>query len=362
MLLTRGGQTGGERRIGSLDALRGIAAMSVVLFHYTYGYDHVVGFAEPPPVMVLHGRMGVELFFIISGFVILRTLERSRGMADFALSRFARLYPAYFVCSCLALAVVFGLGFNPKEIGLRDVAASLAFASELTTSKQIDPSYWTLTYEIIFYGLAGFTYLVLGVRRIELACLVWLAIGVAEFSLLGLGRHKLAVLANGEWSYLFVLGMMIHLLVQGRGTALTAATVATCFAVCWWVGPAEPSDLSSWLTTCIIAGIALSVWMAASGRLALLAVRPLVILGDISYSLYLLHQIVGYKVIQTLLGAGVNVDLAILCAIVLVVGLAAVVRFGVELPAQRLIRDFGRRRLRIDEHVSRPSSLSDRAA
>src|SRR3954471_184909 len=82
-------------RIAELDALRGLAALGVALFHFSL-LDPAAG-----PGFAI-GASGVDLFFIISGFVILMTLERTRDWKDFLVGRFSRLYPAYWACVTLA--------------------------------------------------------------------------------------------------------------------------------------------------------------------------------------------------------------------------------------------------------------------
>ena len=83
-----------EGRLQELDALRGLAALVVVLFHYTSRYDVVFGHNSAPLVSAPWGHFGVNLFFGISGFVIFMTLGRTQTPADFIVSRFSRLYPA----------------------------------------------------------------------------------------------------------------------------------------------------------------------------------------------------------------------------------------------------------------------------
>ena len=86
-----------------LDALRGIAAFSVVLFHYTARYDSIYGHSNRLLFKFNYGHLGVNLFFIISGFVIFMTLDRTKSVIDFVVARFSRLYPAYWT----ALALTF---------------------------------------------------------------------------------------------------------------------------------------------------------------------------------------------------------------------------------------------------------------
>ena len=79
-------------RINELDALRGIAAFMVLLFHYTSRYGSL--YSQEQLFSVPWGQYGVQLFFITSGFVIYLTLEKTRKPMDFIVSRFSRLYPA----------------------------------------------------------------------------------------------------------------------------------------------------------------------------------------------------------------------------------------------------------------------------
>ena len=70
-------------RVVELDALRGLAALAVVAFHYTTLYGELYGHSGPPPLSFGFGNYGVHLFFLISGFVIFMTLERTRSAMDF---------------------------------------------------------------------------------------------------------------------------------------------------------------------------------------------------------------------------------------------------------------------------------------
>src|ERR1043166_3463819 len=106
-------------RIGAVDALRGVAALAVVLYHYTQRYGELAehgktdaAFAGQYPSTgtvwfhVPWGHFGVQLFFMISGFVILMTVMKVRSVGEFAVLRLARLYPAYWVACGLTFGIV----------------------------------------------------------------------------------------------------------------------------------------------------------------------------------------------------------------------------------------------------------------
>src|SRR5690606_36141385 len=88
-------------RLAMLDILRGIAAMPVVLYHYTSRYAELYGGDDWPNSVVPFGHVGVHLFFIISGYVIFLTLDRLKsrelGIGRFFLARFRRLFPVFWV-------------------------------------------------------------------------------------------------------------------------------------------------------------------------------------------------------------------------------------------------------------------------
>jgi len=68
-------------RILELDSLRGLAIIAVMLYHYTSRYVRLYGFHNTPPFEFWYGRLGVEFFFIISGFVIFMTLSKPKQVS-----------------------------------------------------------------------------------------------------------------------------------------------------------------------------------------------------------------------------------------------------------------------------------------
>ncbi|MFM9069022.1 MAG: acyltransferase family protein, partial [Planctomycetota bacterium] len=94
-------------RMRQLDGLRGVAAIFVMLMHYTVAYDNLIGHQTPMLLKFPRGGIGVHVFFMLSGFVIFMSLDRARNLLDFIVSRFARLYPAYWTALLITLLVTF---------------------------------------------------------------------------------------------------------------------------------------------------------------------------------------------------------------------------------------------------------------
>lgn len=102
-------------RISYLDGHRGIAILAVVFFHAYARWSDIVPYGEEYKNPFKFGWLGVQLFFLISGFVILMTLEKCANFGDFLYKRWLRLFPAMLICSSIILAT--GQIFNERPAG-----------------------------------------------------------------------------------------------------------------------------------------------------------------------------------------------------------------------------------------------------
>ena len=161
-------------RLAQLDALRGIAALAVVLFHYTTRYDQLFGHAQAPLVAFPQGWLGVNLFFMISGFVIFMTLARTARPMDFVVSRFSRLYPAYWGAIVLTFALTHAIGLPGKTVGWDVLAVNVTMVQGFFGVPHVDGVYWTLEVELLFYAWALLSFRLggaAGLRHFLFACL-----------------------------------------------------------------------------------------------------------------------------------------------------------------------------------------------
>jgi len=333
-------------RLEGLDALRGIAAVSVMLYHYTSRYGW--WFPVPPPRASLvfpHGNFGVELFFIVSGFVIFMTLERSRSLADFLMFRFARLYPAYWAVLSFTIVLSAGTGsigaggHDPAGDWLR-IAANTTMLPALFGQLAIDGSYWSLFYEVWFYLLAGYVWFAVRPRRPELCCAIWLVVSLLFRGVQDSGYCRaLGQLANAPFSDLFTIGIMLYQVRTARANLSTWAVLGLAVEVTFSAPDVALSGLSRMGYPLVVAGLAGSVWLASGPGLWVRPVAPLRFLGRISYPLYLVHQAVGFLIIARLEDRGLGADLAVALTAAYAIGVAWVISMTVEFPAQAWLRE-----------------------
>jgi peptidoglycan/LPS O-acetylase OafA/YrhL len=313
-----------------LDGLRGVAILSVLGFHYFACFQSIVPYggawAEFPPFR--WGHLGVHLFFAISGFVIAMTLERCTGLDDFAVRRFARLWPTMLLCSLLSYATL-SLLPSPWPPKPADFLPSLSFIDGFVWNKLIpgleagwiDVAYWSLFVEVRFYALAALLWFASPRRFAPL----FFGLATAVVGLYAL-LHAAGLGARAEWlqwafaaKFLpwFVVGVAARLVAGGRsrlGTVgLGLAALQTIFLL--GIGDAQAHPAALVAVTALMLGPLVSPRMARW-----LGARPLAAVGAASYSLYLLHQYAGLAVVSALSRAAGLVGYA---ALPVAVGVAA---------------------------------------
>jgi len=335
------GQAGARIRV--LDALRGIAILAVLAHHYLTRYApphhpyNLYGYATDYPRWLDLGARGVQFFFIISGFVIFMTLGRCRHLVEFWLRRLARLYPAYIVASAITLLVTASFGPPDFRRGLFDYLVGLTFLTPFVSSARlVEPAYWSLIVEIQFYFWISVIYATAG-RRFIGAWAAFVGLG-ALLSVLGhipgwhlLGSIARQVLLVDHVPY-FTAGMIAFQAWSGRreGTRLWGAVALLAYAA-----TAEHLSVPAAL---VDAGMLVLFLAFVRGQLEWLAIRPLLFVGGISYSLYLVHQYVGVSLIVLLAGPGRLPDLvAFAIATTLCLLLAYLLTWAVEGPGKRWI-------------------------
>jgi len=320
-------------RLRILDSLRGIAALSVVLFHMTKAFDSPDFFPGYPKAIYSFsaGSYGVWLFFVISGFVILWTIGRAHRWRDFGISRFARLYPPFWASLILVTVVILlvqaeGLGGSrPFELTLPQFLANATMVPQWLGYKPIDGVYWTLTIEMGFYILISLMFVAKLLRRdrIVWAMTIFWFIDIVVFSALTKASGS-SLRDISDFSYLFIAGMAYFLLWEG---------VARPRWLLWALFVQMPFvDLlrGHWVVVAIDVAILLVVHFAVSGKLSFLEWAPFLFLGRISYSLYLVHSTLGYLTQRWLLEHGVERNLAVVLTVAGAIGLAVVFNKVVE--------------------------------
>ena len=276
-----------SERIAVIEQLRGIASLSVCWFHLTNQYGDWVSRTGAL------GWLGVEAFFVISGFVIPLSLALdwktfgARAVPGFLARRLIRIEPPYLISILLVVGLNALAALSPLFAGQAptvpnaQILLHAAYLIPFTEYEWLQPVYWTLAFEFLFYLVVGLCIPLFVSRRAGL-------LGWCYVVFLG-------VIAGGFVSPLFALFGMGLLVFRARedldrpglatlGIALTAAAMVP--------GGAVAQAIVGSLTACII------LLQRCSQGVPGLVGRVLDNLGKISFSLYLLHVPVGGKVVN----------------------------------------------------------------
>lgn len=359
-----------------LDALRGLAALSVVLCHWEHFYYYSplnrdgapFDWAVAPFFSVLHffytnGTYAVELFFSLSGFIFFwgyakPVASRHISAFEFAVLRFSRLYPLHFA-TLVAVALGqwvftsrYGVAFVYPGNDWHHFALNLAFASAWfqTADYSFNGPVWSVSVEIVLYGVF---FLVVRHRVASTLLLVL-------YALLG----RIVVAEFNEWlgsglAYFFAGGLAYRAyawLSEGRraGTALAGSAIAA--VVAWGVTfvadayplPGDGPGLAHWLS--LVARIWLEVVLFPLTIVSLALAdlrwtfgRWLSILGDISYSSYLLHFPLQFAIVAVVASAGGRLALFssrifFVVFFLILVGASLASHYQFEMPVQRYLR------------------------
>ena len=309
----RGKDSGG--RLRALDGLRLVAALMVALYHYG-GRDGEVarawGSSPRDQFPTLHslfayGCLGVQVFFVISGFVICMS-GWGRPLTSFFASRASRLLPAYWaavllVTGAFALPVVAYRAVSPS-----DALVNLTMLQMPLGVDRVLGVCWTLWAEVRFYALFALCVVLPGAnrRRVIMFCAGWmLAAVIAENANMPL----LDIVLMPEYAPFFIGGVGLYLVHRDRRDVHAWGIVA----VSWLIGqhyavqglwhapnPEAFSYRSSFGIIAVVTFGFVAVAAIALGLLGRVNWRWLTVAGALTYPFYLVHEHLGWVVIHAL--------------------------------------------------------------
>jgi len=350
----------GRPQLDLVQALRGVAAFAVLTHHIAVAVDCWFGETFTPPGFGL-GWVGVDLFFVLSGFIMVWTTQTTgqglRPAAAFWTRRIWRIYPSYWAASGLALALAAAL----PAIAPTDSAGFWASLLLWPAAQQpfLQPG-WTLIYELWFYLAFGF--LLLAPRRFLGALLLGWALGVLIAAWrLGQDIHPaLHVVANPlTLNFLMGAGVALALERWSRSPPALGLYGLIGFGGLWLLAGALFVTETGWneWTRMLACGPASALVLAGAALMDRQCrwspPQALLTLGDWSYALYLTHQPIVYAATMLsaqALGVGwAGAAVAAFAGIALSVVAAATLHLALEKPAQT----FGRR---LSEAIARETA------
>ncbi len=336
-----------QKRIYELDALRGIAALMVVLFHYTITKNTEQSYFSI-------GCIGVDLFFIISGFVILLTIENTNNWKSFLVNRFSRLYPAYWVCVTLTTLTI-ALAYHFNLITKTEPNLTLRYFLNLTmfqyyfNSTEIDGSYWTLIIELLFYFFILLFILFNKKQYIEFIGAICLILPLCNRFFIDelLAHETIFKITNGIplliYFPLFYSGIILYKMKFDKKTFYRWALLIISYTIQLYIFDRLYNNrgfISYQQYVLVISVFYLVFILFIYGKLSFISNKITLWLGNISFVLYLIHQFIGSNIIIPILTNNyhLNMWVAISITLFLMLIISFLIMVFVEKPCLKAIR------------------------
>jgi peptidoglycan/LPS O-acetylase OafA/YrhL len=367
-------------QLPALTSLRGIAALWVVLYHYSVQCFPTLD-ATQYTHLIHKGYLAVDMFFMLSGFVMTHVYHRAfsenvtQHYRSFIVARIARVYPLHVLVLLLFVATAIGAHFASgasvsrlDDIPLHGSESVTAFAANLLmlqglNASQLSWNYpaWSISVEFVAYLLFPFALPTIwqASKRAKISIALSLLVALTVLSFLSKGNFDQW---DGPITLLrclpeFILGTLLYCAFRAAsrnswlGHDAMALLVATAIVICLQV------DAPDLLITCLFGAFVLIAILNAGKFSEWAQVAPLLWLGDVSYSLYLLHGFVQFLAGKLLIHFGMqnHADLSIgssFALMALMIGVCLIAAhftyFGVEIGSRRYLRnllDVRKRRL-----------------
>lgn len=289
-----------QSRLENIQALRGVASLMVLIAHVKGAETDYGGAGAILPHFLYMGVVGVDLFFLISGFVMTHVAlsgERGPGAAQrFLFNRAARIYPVYWAATALLMALYAGKQFlfaeptpfpNPIE----------TFLLLPDDHYPLIPVGWTLVHELYFYAVFAI-FVVWRPVGLPIFLAGWMTIVTAALALGVFGANAWTKILFNPLTFEFIIGALIALLLRRGVTrfalpALIAGILVFGIETLFFAAQLYPDVMGQFFlrATLFAPPFALILYGAAAleKEKRLLAPSWLRRTGDASYSLYLIH-------------------------------------------------------------------------
>lgn len=333
------------KRYTELDAFRGIAAVLVVMFHLTIG--------EPQSQLGFKfGVTGVDLFFIISGFVIFMSISKVSSPLEFIFNRISRLYPTYWACVTITFllkiiqSVVFGKILKHSFL---DYLGNMTMFQYLFKIKDIDGSYWTMYVEMLFYIFIVILFATKQIKFIvQIGSVILFFIFINDlwlensFSFLS-QIHKIYPLINHFplfFAGIIFYKIMNYNLLEKKLLLLYNFLIPICFCVqlLLFDNGGRSSGYIIFQEYFLILLVYFSIFtLFVYKKIGFIVNKTTLFLGKISFSLYLIHQYVGAGIIIPIFIRFLHLGYWVshIFALVIVIILAGLITYFIEIPMSK---------------------------
>ena len=334
-----------KNRLLVLDSLRGLAAIMVVFFHYTMNREQAnYGFRL--------GTTGVDLFFIISGFVIFLSLNKVSSSYEFVVNRLVRLYPTYWASVTFTFILIYlthyfqNIVYDP--INIEYYLWNLTMFQFFNKIPDLDGPYWTLSIELLFYFLM---LILFKIKVLKYANYIGLVLAVffticahfcKEFTYI---RVFMVEYPLFQFIPLFFAGISFYDLYTKKQNRffiyLSLIVYLICQILMYQYAGRSRNYISQTEYALMLSSFFILFFLFVNNKLGFIVSKYTIFLGKISFCLYLIHQYLGFNTIipKMMDNFGLNFWIAaVLIALPITILIATLITFFIEIPLNKKLK------------------------
>lgn len=322
------------KRSVTLDVMRGLAAVCIVLFHYTSAYydkpEYSLSIVTYNGWEAWWGYAAVATFFMLSGYLASgHIIGKKLSPGRFIVKKARRFYPVFWVS--MTVTTIFLLLFTTDQrIGIVQYIANLTMVSQLFRVPFIDGVYWSMQCELMFCLICALFIFLPSQRALTKALYIWILAAILLSFTLDMKAFRLfRIISIGSYCHDFVAGIVIYRLQRAsipRRQAIYLLVLCAVNSVCWH-GLLSPATAFFIVSALLLLAVArLDKVIPAANPI----VKIIIWIAAISYPLYLVHEMIGFITLRHLHLHGITHPLAAAVPIVLSLAIAAAIHHFVE--------------------------------
>lgn len=333
------------RRNVLLDYVRGTACILIVLYHYTERYNELFQNSNGWGVRIRWGYMAVATFFMLSGYFAAVKDESDTGVFTYIKKRGIRLFPAYWVAIPITFLITYYC-LPSRSVRLLDALFNFTMLESFFGVALVDGIYWTLANELIFYFFILIIVIILKKRdKLPYFGMAWV---LALFAYFFIENDSLLSLAIGKviakhYGHMFVTGVCVAFLAHPIGkmqTKIVSGITIVASIIYQYItfGLGYCGFFIASFATILFCVIAFERGIKIN-RVLRTILLPLEFIASISYPLYLLHQNIGYAILETFRPLLTEKEIIILLPMIITGSAAYLIHRLVEIPATKKLSE-----------------------
>lgn len=328
-----------------LDILRGGAAVSIILYHYTNRFDQMIGHTGTWKINLPWGWMAWAVFFVMTGYLV---YPKTQNICRFVKGKMVRLYPGYWAAMCVSFLVT-SVYLKEFSTSFRDFVIDLSMLGNYLGAKSVVGVDWTLSVDLVFYAIIAVVIVLKGTKNYSeariitiwsvVSCIIMLLkyIGV-DNSILKVAR----IIFAAQYAHLFFAGHMLRRIKEDNGNRRINLVCIIFSVIAHWIAF---RSISFEVFYCVVIAVflcfTLDVRIDIPDKI-LGFIEPigtgLAWIAGISYPLYLVHEYLGFAILKYFDSIGMTSEVLIVVPIFVSVLVAAIIHKYIECPATQICK------------------------